>query len=87
MGFFDYIENPTAIVGQMRERTRSTMIMSWPKANEWRAPIRRVRFKFLGCPLYLYTEAQVRTILADAGVTRYEWIDLDRDYIVVAKLD
>jgi 2-polyprenyl-3-methyl-5-hydroxy-6-metoxy-1,4-benzoquinol methylase len=87
MGFFDYIEEPTAIVRRMRELTRSTMVMSWPKANEWRAPIRRVRFKMLGCPLYLYREAQVRKILADAGVTAYEWIDLDRDYIVVAKLD
>jgi len=86
MGFFDYIEHPVPIVTRMRELTTQTMAMSFPKANEWRVPLRRMRFKRLGCPLFLYTEPQVRQILADAGVTKYDWINLDRDYVVVAHL-
>ena len=86
MGFFDYVENPSRIVSRMREMTRSTMIMSFPKSREWRAPIRRLRFLFSGCPLFLYSETRVREILRDAGVTDYDWIELDRDYIVAAHL-
>jgi 2-polyprenyl-3-methyl-5-hydroxy-6-metoxy-1,4-benzoquinol methylase len=86
MGFFDYIADPVPIISRMRQLTRSTMMMSFPKSREWRAPVRRLRFLFLGCPLFLYSQAQVRKILSDAGVTNYEMIDLDRDYIVVAHM-
>jgi cyclopropane fatty-acyl-phospholipid synthase-like methyltransferase len=85
-GFFDYVEHPVPLIARMRELTRETMIMSFPKAVEWRVPVRRVRFWLKGTPLFLYREAQVRKILADAGVKDYEWINLDRDYLVVAHL-
>jgi ubiquinone/menaquinone biosynthesis C-methylase UbiE len=85
-GFFDYIEHPVPIIAKMREMTRGTMIMSFPKAVEWRVPVRRVRFWLKGTPLFLYREAQVRDILEDAGVTDYEMIYLDRDYLVVANV-
>lgn len=85
-GFFDYIENPVPIVTAMRELTKGKLIMSFPKAVEWRVPIRRVRFWLKGTPLFLYREAQVRDILAQSGVTDFEFIHLDRDYLVVANV-
>jgi 2-polyprenyl-3-methyl-5-hydroxy-6-metoxy-1,4-benzoquinol methylase len=85
-GFFDYIEHPTPLIARMRELTRATMIMSFPKAVEWRVPVRRLRFWAKGTPLFLYREAQVKQILAAAGVHNYEWINLDRDYLIVAHL-
>jgi 2-polyprenyl-3-methyl-5-hydroxy-6-metoxy-1,4-benzoquinol methylase len=85
LGFFDYVADPVAILKAMRSRTRSTMVMSFPKSGEWRAPIRRLRFRMAGCPLFLYSERRVREILAAAGVPTYEWIPLDRDYIVVGR--
>ena len=86
MGFFDYIEDPVPIVTRMRELTRQTMVMSFPKAREWRVPVRRLRFKMLRCPLFLYSEDRVKTILRDAGIQRYDWLPLDRDYVVVAHI-
>ena len=86
MGFFDYVSDPVPIVARMRELTRSKMIMSFPKSREWRVPVRRLRFWISGCPLFLYSEAKVREILSDAGVTNYDWIELDRDYLVAARL-
>ena len=83
-GFFDYVEHPIPIITRMRELTRGKLILSFPKAVEWRIPIRRVRFWLKGTPLFLYREAQVRDILARSGVTNYEFIHLDRDYLVVA---
>jgi hypothetical protein len=83
-GFFDYVDKPVPIISRMRELTRGRMIMSFPKAVEWRVPVRRVRFWLKGTPLFLYREAQVRDILKQAGVENYEFIHLDRDYLVVA---
>jgi 2-polyprenyl-3-methyl-5-hydroxy-6-metoxy-1,4-benzoquinol methylase len=83
-GFFDYVEDPVPIIAAMRELTKGKLIMSFPKAVEWRVPIRRFRFWMKGTPLFLYRETQVRDILAKAGVVEYEMIHLDRDYLVVA---
>ena len=85
-GFFDYIAEPVPIIAKMRELTRGKVIMSFPKAVEWRVPVRRVRFWMKGTPLFLYREEQVKKILADAGITNYEWINLDRDYLIVAEV-
>ena len=83
-GFFDYIEDPVPIITAMRGLIKGKMIMSFPKAVEWRVPIRRFRFWLKGTPLFLYREPRVRDILAKAGVTQFEFIYLDRDYLVVA---
>lgn len=87
MGFFDYIAEPVPIIRRMAEMARSRVVMSFPKSVEWRVPLRRIRFWMAGCPLYLYSAGRVRTLLADAGIRDYEWVELDRDYIVIAKLD
>jgi len=85
-GFFDYVEHPVPIITAMRELTKGKLIMSFPKAVEWRVPLRRFRFWMKGTPLFLYREAQVRDILAKSGVTDLEFIHLDRDYLVVANV-
>lgn len=85
-GFFDYVPEPVPTIRRMRELTRETMIMSFPKAYEWRVPVRRARFWLNGCPLFLYSENKVREILKRAGVEHYSWIELDRDFLVVADL-
>ncbi len=50
-GFFDYIEHPVPIITRMRELTEGKLIMSFPKAVEWRVPLRRLRFWLKGTPL------------------------------------
>lgn len=85
-GFFDYVENPVPIITRMRELTKGKLILSFPKAVEWRVPIRRMRFWMKGTPLFLYKESQTRDILERSGVTDFEFIHLDRDYLVVANV-
>ncbi|HVP39348.1 MAG TPA: methyltransferase domain-containing protein [Candidatus Saccharimonadales bacterium] len=84
MGFFDYVPNAAELIRHMRSMTSGTLVMSFPKAREWRVPLRRLRFLLLGCPLFLYSEARLRRLLEEAGVRDYRWIPLDRDYIVAA---
>jgi ubiquinone/menaquinone biosynthesis C-methylase UbiE len=85
-GFFDYVAEPVKHISRMREVTTGTLVMSFPKAIEWRVPMRRLRFWINGCPLFLYTADKVQLILSEAGITNYEWITLDRDYLVVASV-
>ena len=82
-GFFDYEEEPVPIITRMRELTNGKLILSFPKALEWRVPLRRFRFWRKGTPLFLHREAQMHDILARPGATEYEVINLDRDYLVV----
>jgi 2-polyprenyl-3-methyl-5-hydroxy-6-metoxy-1,4-benzoquinol methylase len=84
MGFFDYIAEPLPLLKKMRALTSGPLLMSFPKAHEWRVPFRRLRFWLKGCPLFLYSEEQVRQLLADLGAARVDWHPLDRDYLVVA---
>ena len=86
LGFFDYIEDPVSIVRAMREKTTQTMVMSFPKAIEWRVPIRRARFLLNGCPLFLYTRRRVESILREAGIEKADWINLGRDYLIIAHI-
>jgi 2-polyprenyl-3-methyl-5-hydroxy-6-metoxy-1,4-benzoquinol methylase len=83
LGFFDYVAEPAPLIRRMTELAPCS-VMSFPKAWEWRVPLRRLRFWYSGCPLYLYSQARVKDILGQAGVSRYDWIVLDRDYLVVA---
>jgi 2-polyprenyl-3-methyl-5-hydroxy-6-metoxy-1,4-benzoquinol methylase len=85
MGFFDYVDDPATMIHHIWGLTRSTMVLSFPKRWEWRVPLRRLRFMFLRCPLFLYSESQVRALLKESGVANYQWITLDRDYVVVAR--
>jgi 2-polyprenyl-3-methyl-5-hydroxy-6-metoxy-1,4-benzoquinol methylase len=84
MGYFDYVEDTVAHLRKMRELTTGRMIMSFPKSREFRAPLRRLRFRIAGTPLFLFSRAQVDTVLAAAGLGGAELIDLGRDYIAIA---
>jgi 2-polyprenyl-3-methyl-5-hydroxy-6-metoxy-1,4-benzoquinol methylase len=85
MGYFDYVEDPEGHLRAMRAHTTGVMLMSFPKAWEWRVPIRRARFAVRRVPLFLYRENQVRDLLSRAGIENFRWIDLKRDYVVVAR--
>ena len=84
MGFFDYVPDAAAQLRSMRELA-PTVAASFPKAREWRVPLRRLRLRLAGCPLYLYSEAHLEAILASAGIENHERIDLDRDYLVILR--
>lgn len=84
MGFFDYVPDAASALAAMRELA-PTVIASFPKAREWRVPLRRARLRLAGCPLYLYSEERLRGVLADAGVADHELIELDRDHVVIAR--
>jgi 2-polyprenyl-3-methyl-5-hydroxy-6-metoxy-1,4-benzoquinol methylase len=86
MGYFDYVPDPAAHLARMKELTAATIVASFPKKRDLRAPLRRLRFKVNRCPLFLYSAAEVESVFVKAGIRSFERIDLGRDYVAVARL-
>lgn len=85
MGYFDYVPDPAVHLERMRELTTGTIVASFPKSKGFRTLVRRARFALDRCPLFLYNRGQIESLLAAAGIERYELVDLDRDLILVAR--
>src|SRR5436190_8015012 len=85
MGYFDYVPSPAEHLRRMRELTSGTIVASFPKFGGFKALVRRGRFTLNRCPLFLYSRDSVESLLAEAGIDRYELVDLGRDYILFAE--
>ena len=69
IGFWDYIADPRSRLKKIRGITKGTFLSAWPRAETWRAPVRKVRLSLLGCPVYFYRHDDVRKLITEAGFT------------------
>lgn len=67
IGLLDYVPRPLEILRQMHRHAQDRVILSFPRSNTWRAPVRKVRLTLRGCPVYFYRESQVRQLIEEAG--------------------
>jgi len=65
LGVFDYIEDAQALVSRMSLLSTKSFMASWPE-NGLRMALRRYRYT---CPLFHYTEQQIRDIHQKAGIS------------------
>jgi ubiquinone/menaquinone biosynthesis C-methylase UbiE len=72
MGVMDYIENASDFVGALYRVVDVGAAISFPSMHWFRSPVRRARYKWRRCPLFLYTDAEIHAILRAAGVARYQ---------------
>jgi 2-polyprenyl-3-methyl-5-hydroxy-6-metoxy-1,4-benzoquinol methylase len=84
IGLFDYVADPLPLLRKMREVTRDRVILSFPRLNTWRAPVRWVRLSLRGCDVHFYTERRVQRLLADAGLRVQKFEQVGKLYCVVA---
>ncbi|HEX4404017.1 MAG TPA: methyltransferase domain-containing protein [Polyangia bacterium] len=80
MGFMDYIEDPKALMEKVLRVCRGKAFFSFPADGGVLAWQRRMRYKSR-CALYLYNEAQIRSIVASLGV-KGTVEPISRDYFV-----
>jgi hypothetical protein len=85
IGLFDYIEDAATTLRAMRDRTDGVIIATFPRALTWRAPVRKVRLRLRGCPVYFYRRTALRSLLTQCGLTPVEFRRLGKLYFVVAK--
>jgi 2-polyprenyl-3-methyl-5-hydroxy-6-metoxy-1,4-benzoquinol methylase len=84
MGYFDYVQTPAQHLARMRQLTSATIVASFPRSSGIRSLVRRVRFVPRRIPLFLYSRERLETIVAEAGIERFELVELDRDYVLFA---
>jgi len=73
LGFFDYTPEPHLFVRRMREACRGTVVASFPRWNWFKGPIRKVRYEVINnCPIFNYTERELRFLFGSAGFARTE---------------
>ena len=66
MGFMDYIEEPRALIEKVLRVCRGKAFFSFPAGGGILALQRRVRYRNR-CPLFLYSEPQIRSLVVRAG--------------------
>lgn len=67
IGFWDYIQDPSARLKVIRSITKGRFLSAWPRSGTMRAPIRKVRLTALGCPVYFFSRDDVYRYLEQAG--------------------
>lgn len=86
VGFFDYIANPGAFIHRMADLCTGSMAASFPTWSWIKGPIRKVRYQVINnCPIYNFSEPQLRGLFEAAGFTRTEVVKQTRSgYLVRA---
>jgi 2-polyprenyl-3-methyl-5-hydroxy-6-metoxy-1,4-benzoquinol methylase len=84
MGLLDYIRDPLPALLKMAEVTKGSVIISFPRAFTWRAPIRKLRLRVRGCNVYFYSQSRIRSLLAQAGLRIGDMKKVGKLYCVVA---
>jgi len=82
MGFMDYIQEPQAIIRKVQALTNIRAVFSFPVKKGFLAWQRKLRYKWK-CPLYLYSEEQVRDLFRGLAGWTISIRMLSRDYFVV----
>lgn len=86
MGVLDYIEDPEAFVKKMAEHTTVSVMVSFPSSGGLVQWFRKHYFyKIKKCPVYFYTEEDVRRI-AQATGKPFTIDTLAKDYFLTIKM-
>jgi 2-polyprenyl-3-methyl-5-hydroxy-6-metoxy-1,4-benzoquinol methylase len=84
VGVLDYVRDDRPFLAKLRQLTRGKVILTYPRANTWRAPVRKLRLALRGCPVYFYREKDVRDHLIASGFTPKTLKEVGKLYFVEA---
>jgi len=86
MGVMDYVEDARDFMEKVAAATGARAVLSFPSVSWWRSPIRRARYFFKRCPLYLYERRRVEEMAASSGARDVQIIKIPgagMDFVVV----
>jgi SAM-dependent methyltransferase len=67
IGVFDYIADPLNFIKKAMSLTNKCFIASFPRTGTLRSCLRYIRLGLKGCPVYFYSEAQLRSMALECG--------------------
>jgi SAM-dependent methyltransferase len=85
IGFWDYIEDPRSRLAKIRRLSERRFLSAWPRAETWRARVRKVRLSVLDCPVYFYQRDAICQLLEGAGFTVSSISEIGQLYCVDAR--
>jgi SAM-dependent methyltransferase len=73
LGVFDYTPEPHEMVVRARDACKGSVVASFPRWNWVKGPVRKLRYEVLNdCPIFDYTEREIRFLFGAAGFARTE---------------
>jgi cyclopropane fatty-acyl-phospholipid synthase-like methyltransferase len=84
IGLFDYIRDPLPVLRRMHEVTSGRVIISVPRSNTWRAPVRKARLAMRGCDVYFYSQQRTVDLLQEAGFKNVDIESVGKLYCATA---
>ena len=82
IGVFDYVSDAAPLLARIASFTAGTIVVSFPKRAHPLVPIRWVRLRLAGCPVFFYTRWQIEE-LASGHLSDFTVTDLRRDLMLV----
>lgn len=86
MGVMDYIDDPIDFMLGIKDSIAINAFISFPSRHWLRTPIRQLRYKWRGCPVYFYDENKIFSLAKKVGLNVKKIIKIHGsglDYFVV----
>ena len=85
VGCFDYIFDPVTYLKRMMDLSDGIIHASFPKRWRVLSGIRKIRLTLNRCPVRFYTKKDIKGILRECSVDRYELRSIFRDNILIVR--
>jgi SAM-dependent methyltransferase len=86
LGYFDYIADAQAHAHRIGELCSGSAVASFPRWTWTKGPIRKLRYEVINnCPIYDYSEGQLRRMFAEAGFARTELREGKSGFLAVVR--
>lgn len=82
IGLLDYVKDADEMMRRLAGATDGHLIVSFPKRYHTLVPLRFVRLRAAGCPVYFYSRADVERLGRAVGGS-HEIVDFHRDFLLV----
>ena len=88
MGVFDYLSEPLPFLKKMVEKSKGLVLASFPGRSFLREPIRKLRYRWKGFPVYFYSKEDIAELAQKAGIRNFEVIPFSSSaYFLKGKLN
>ena len=72
MGVMDYVEDPSTFLKSLYNDISIKAVLSFPSYHWFRSPIRKFRYNLRDCPIWLYKEEEIQSLMDSVGIRDYE---------------
>ncbi len=72
MGVMDYVEDPSTFLKSLYNDISIKAVLSFPSYHWFRSPIRKFRYNLRDCPIWLYKEKEIKSLMDSVGIRNYE---------------